>query len=149
MIFFWGCSPKSFVDTKSVLVLLKTKELKYYDAGFLKSGDGFLHLELFNASTPVLKIDIDKEHICFDSRCLEKSEFCREYLSGNYEKETLYNIFIAKPIFHSQNLVSNLNGFSQQIFKENSYDITYQVSKDEINFFDKINNIKIKVKYLK
>ncbi|NWF67037.1 MAG: hypothetical protein HXX81_06175 [Campylobacterales bacterium] len=148
IIFFTGCSSKMNLEKKSVLVMLKTDKLKYYDTGFLALDDIFLHLELFNVSTPIVTIKIENNEICFDKNCLEKRAFVDEYLSKYYEQDILFNIFSGKEIFNAKNLIHESGGFTQYI-KDENLDIIYIVNSKEINFYDNFNGIKIKLKKLK
>ena len=78
--------------------------------------------------------------------CMEKRDFNKKILSASYPDTVLENIFRAKPIFASENLEKNADGFTQKIQKKDLYDITYTVVSGERKFRDTINKILIKVR---
>jgi len=140
-----GCSIKREIyKSQSYTVTIKMKNLAFNDTGFLKYGDNFIELQLFDLSNLVLDMKIDDE-ICLNSHCFAKSEFNKRFLNTLYPKNFLKNVLQKKPIFNGEGYIKNKNGFLQIIKRKNIY-IKYIISSDKLYFKDFSNHILIKLK---
>lgn len=140
-----GCGARPFVQVDAATVILKTPKLKFADAGYIRSNEELIALELFSAGHPVAKFEIENL-VCVDGEgCLSKSSFNEEYLSGKYPDTLLENLLRGKPIYKGLNLLDNGHGFEQKIVNED-VDIKYRVSKGQIYFKDRVNGVLIKIR---
>jgi hypothetical protein len=140
-----GCVAKPFIQSDAATIILKSPRLKFADAGYLRSNDETVALELFSASQAVAKIEVQKL-ICVEGEgCMRKSRFNAEYLSAKYPDTLLENVLRSKPIYNGQNLVENERGFEQNIIDE-GVDIEYRITPRQIYFRDRANGVLIKIK---
>lgn len=133
-------------SAKSVFVLLKTQKLKYADSGFIRRSDSKINVELFNASAPVLDLEL-KKLICINKICYNKTKFNYEFLGYIYYEDILKDIVTFSPIYGRKNFMKVDDGFKQTIVNKN-VDILYNVRKDSLVFIDKKRGVKIKIKML-
>jgi len=143
-LLFTGCSIKEYKQTKAKVIIIKTKQLKFADVGYIKNSSDAVFLELFVAGRPVKKIEIN-HLICVDKWCNTKSAFNNSYLNAAYPDDILQHIILGKAIFNSLNKSTNSSGFIQKI-KNKDMDITYIVTNKEIYFKDRQNHIIFKIK---
>jgi len=129
------------------MVVIKMKNLRFNDTGFLKYGDDYTELQLFDVSTPVLDIKISDD-ICINSHCFGKKEFNARFLSPLYPETLLENILNKKPIFEKTGLKMSDNGFLQYIDKKNIH-IKYIISSDKLYFKDFSNHFLITLRRIK
>ena len=149
IFFFLGCSAKKITNDFVYFITIKSKNMRYSDIGYIKKfGNNSIELEIYSAGNPLLRLVINKK-ICTKSGCISKERFNELYLSKNYPKDLFKNILQGESIFNGKNLIKNRQGFEQKIYNKNSFDIIYRVSKDEIYFKDRLNNILIKIKNIK
>ncbi|MCK4441360.1 MAG: hypothetical protein KAU90_05095 [Sulfurovaceae bacterium] len=145
-----GCTSKNLVKEKnqeSAFIVLKTPQMKYADMGFIYKNNSFVKVEIYSMGQPIMSLDINGMNVCMSTfKCMEKKDFNAKMLSANYPDTLLENIFKSKPIFNGKNLEKNSNGFIQKIIKDNEYDITYTINKNNTRFKDRVNHILIKVK---
>lgn len=140
-----GCGAKPFVKRDAATIVFKTPKIKFADAGYVRSNDDLVALELFTAGQAVGKFEIENL-VCVDGEgCMRKSSFNAEYLSTYYPDTLMENVLRAKPIYKAQNLVKNSNGYTQTIEDENVA-IYYKVTDRQIYFKDRKNSILIKIK---
>ena len=148
LLLFLGCSVKREIKkSESYIVAIKMKNLRFNDMGFLKYGDNYTELQLFDLSNLVLDLKIS-EDICINSHCFSKGEFNRRFLTPLYPKDLLKNILNKKPIFDKASFKKNDNGFIQNIDKKNIH-IKYIISSNKIYFKDFSNHFLIKLKRIK
>jgi len=143
-LLFVGCSTKEYKQTKAKVIIIKTKQLKFADVGYIENSSDAVLLELFIAGKPVKKIEIN-HLICIDKWCNTKSAFNSSYLNAAYPDDILQHIILGKAIFNSLNKSTNSSGFIQKI-KNKDMDITYIVTNKEIYFKDRQNHIIFKIK---
>ncbi|MEA3315314.1 MAG: hypothetical protein U9Q30_05610, partial [Campylobacterota bacterium] len=94
LFLFIGCSIKEPKKSESVVILLKTPLLKFYDKGFLTKYDDFIDLKIFTAGQLVLELKIYKDKVCKDSfRCVSSKEFNSIYFDSSYKNKFLYELF--------------------------------------------------------
>lgn len=97
---FVGCSIKEPKKSESVVILLKTPLLKFYDKGFLTKYDNYIDLKIFTAGQLVLKLKVYKDKICKDNfRCVSSEEFNRIYFDSSYKDNFLYELFNKNKIY--------------------------------------------------
>lgn len=144
---FFGCSNKAVQNQQSVLVTMKTQQMKFSDMGFLYDGTNVLKMEIYTSGQPLVDLEINSQNICLSLlTCMDKKEFNQQVLNEHYPETLLENVFRAKPIFNAQHLEKHTEGFSQTIFEAAKYDIEYKVVRGDRVFRDKINKILIKVR---
>ncbi len=148
LLLFAGCSLKRDIKkSESYMVVIKMKNLRFSDAGFLKYGDNYTELQLFDVSAPVLDIKISDD-ICVNSHCFGKKEFNARFLSPFYPETLLENVLNKKPIFEKEGFQKNKSGFLQNIDKKNIR-IKYIISSDKLYFKDFSNHFLIKLTRIK
>ena len=148
-IFFFGCnSTKSLKKEQSFLFLIKMKNFKHRDQGFLYIYNKKILVEIYSNGQSTVKLHIFKNKICIGGfKCLKPYIFNKKFLSKSYPRNILENIFRANPIFNKQNIKYNNQYFLQNI-KSKYFDIEYIVQNRIITFKDKLNSIKIEIKNL-
>ncbi|MCJ7766047.1 MAG: hypothetical protein MUP09_08935 [Thiovulaceae bacterium] len=136
---------RPFIQSDAATIILKSPKFKFADAGYLRSNDEMVSIELFSASQAVAKIEV-RNLICVAGEgCMRKSSFNSEYLSANYPDTLLENVLRSKPIYNGRNLVENVHGFEQKITDE-GVDIEYRITPRQIYFRDRKNSVLIKIK---
>ncbi len=145
LFFLSSCAIKNEnFASQSVLVLIRTKDIKINDAGFLKQTKNALNLEIYKFAKPFFVLKIN-DKICLNAACYEKTEFNKKFLKNAYYDELLEHILRAKPLFNAMNLERLDCGFLQKI-ESKTYKITYEVCGDKTSFFDAFSNTKILLK---
>ena len=139
-----ACSIKTYEQTQSKLLIIKSPLLKFADLAYIRNSDDAIELELFVAGKAVKTISIN-HLICVDEGCMSKAAFNERYLNAAYPSDILQNILLAKPIYKAQNKVQTEDGFIQKI-QTNDVDIKYKVTSKETFFKDKHKHIIIKIK---
>ncbi len=148
LLLFTGCSLKREIKkSESYMVVIKMKNLRFNDMGFLKYGDNYTELQLFDLSNLVLYLKIS-DNICINSHCFSKDNFNKRFLTSLYPKDLLKNILNKKPIFDKAGFKKSDTGFIQNINKKNIH-IKYIVSRDKIYFKDFLNHFLIKLQRIK
>ena len=143
-----GCSIKEYTQTKSKLLTLKTKKLRFSDLAYLRNSGDALEVELFVAGHVFKRLTLNHLICISDEGCITKSRFNKEFLSTAYPNDLLGEVFLGKPIYNGKNLQKTSYGFMQTIDDE-AVKILYKVSQQQIYFKDKKNHILIKIKELK
>ncbi|MCH9739756.1 MAG: hypothetical protein K0U38_02795 [Epsilonproteobacteria bacterium] len=150
LLLLHGCTGKQLISEKnqeSALITIKTPKMKYSDMGFIYKKSDLVKVEIYSMGQPLVSIDINALNICMSLfKCMEKKDFNANVLHSSYPDTLLENIFQGNAIFEKRGITQNSNGFTQNIKKEDLYDITYSVISSERIFRDKINKILIKVK---
>lgn len=144
VLLFTACSVKNYEKMQSKIIIIKTKELKFADLGYIRSKGDALELELFVAGKSAFKVAFDRD-ICTHDGCMSRSAFNEKYLNAAYPDELLQNILLAKPIYEGVYMRKTSDGFMQEL-QNSSVDIFYSVNASEIYFRDKKNKILIKIK---
>jgi len=94
IFFYTSCSFHQPSKTKSVVVVFKTPNMKFYDNGFVTYYKNYTHLQVFNVGKIVLNLEIYKNKICQSTfRCLNSTNFNKKYLNSSYKDEFLFNLF--------------------------------------------------------
>lgn len=144
LLLFGACSVKNYQLTQTKIITMKTKQLKFSDLGYIRSGSGAVELELFVAGKSLFRASIDSS-VCTDDGCMSKAAFNEEYLNTAYPDELLQNILLGMPIYSGENKTLIKDGFEQKIERE-EVSILYRVSSSQTYFRDKKNNILFKIK---
>jgi len=145
LLFLSGCGAKPFVHEDAATIIMKTPNIKFADAGYVRSNEDVVSLELFSAGLAVGKFEIEN-FICVDGKgCMRKSSFNKEYLSPYYPDTLMENVLRSKPIYKGTNLLLMDYGFEQHIMDE-YVDIKYKVTERQIYFKDRSNSVLIKIK---
>ena len=115
--------------------------------GFIYENKEEVKAEIYGSGQALMVLEISKNNVCMSLlECMGKKSFNQEVLSALYPDEILDDIFRGKVIFNGAGLAKNSNGFTQEIIKENKYNIHYSVLNNEVIFRDTINTILIKIK---
>ncbi len=147
-LLFISCSYKNRnIKSKTYLITIKTKNLKFSDIGFLNKNRDYLNLQIFSAGNLIFNIEIYTK-ICVNKNCFSKRDFTNLYLAKVYPQTLFENVLQKKPILESRNLEKIEGGFKQEI-KDSNYNIKYKIEKNNISFRDKKNRILIKLRELK
>jgi len=145
LLFLSGCGAKPFVQNSAATIIMKTPKIKFADAGYVRSNEDVVALELFSAGHAVGKFEIENL-VCVDGEgCMRKSSFNEAYLNRHYPDTLMENVLRGKPIYESENLLKNEHGFEQHIMNE-YVEIKYKVSPNQTYFKDRTNKILIKIK---
>lgn len=140
-----GCTTKGpITNSYPVNVVILSPALKITGSGFYRQGSNHLNVQLYSAGSFVLNLEI-KNLICVNDQCVFKETFNKNFFLSRHYNTFLEDILSAKPIYEKENLIKNSDGFSQYIYKKNSYDITYEVDNKNVVFKDIKNNISIKI----
>jgi hypothetical protein len=144
---FVACVGKKTKNQESVFFTMKTDKVKFSDMGFLYLGELSLKIEIYATGQPLLDLEINSENICLSFlECMGKKDFHEEVLSVYYPETLLEDVLRASPIFNGLNLENKEEGFTQKIYEQGQYDISYSVVRGNRVFRDKINKILIKVR---
>ncbi len=144
LFFVLGCSIKVPMErSQSVSVLIKSKKMRFYDIGFIRSNSKQVNLQLFNGGVAILDLDI-KDDTCINKICYKRQSFNIDFLGYKYYDDFLKDIIMQKPIYNGKNLKLHVDGFTQNI-STSHYDIYYKVGKNETYFKDSANKIVIKI----
>jgi len=136
---------KPFTTSDAATIVLKSPKLKFADAGYLRSSEELVALELFSAGQAVAKIEVGNL-ICVEGEgCMRKSSFNAEYLNAQYPDTLMENILRSKPIYGGKNLRRDEHGF-EQIIMDDTVEIAYRVTPKQIYFRDRKNRVLIKIK---
>jgi hypothetical protein len=145
ILLFGGCVAKPFTTSDAATIVLKSPKLKFADAGYLRSSEEMVALELFSAGQAVAKIEVGNL-ICVEGEgCMRKSSFNAEYLNAQYPDTLMENILRSKPIYGGKNLRRSEHGFEQMIM-DDTVEIAYRVTTKQIYFRDRKNRVLIKIK---
>jgi len=142
-----GCSGKNYTKQKSAFIVFKTATFRYADLGFMYESSDDLKVELYSSGQAVMALEISKSSVCMSLlECMSKKSFNQIVLSSAYPPNLIDNVFRGKRIFNGENILHESNGFTQNISKDNKYNIHYSVLTNQIIFHDTINKIVIKIK---
>ena len=144
---FFGCTNNKNIKKEiSALFIIKMKNLKFVDQGFLYFFKREILAEIYSAGKSTFKLHIFKKKICMGNfKCIKPSIFNKKFLDKEYPNHILENIFRSNPIFKKKNIKFDNKYFVQNI-KNEKFNITYSVNKDGVKFKDKLNSIKIYIK---
>jgi len=146
-LFFIGCAKKTTIfKQQSTMIVWKSQNFRYSDMGFISDNGDTLKIEIYQSGSAIMNLMIDAHRICMSRfKCLSKKSFNRTQLSEYYPDKLIENIFRGRYIFNGKNLQQQSNGFSQNIYLKNRYDIHYSLRNNKIIFRDIINKIIIKI----
>ncbi len=144
---FTACGTPQYLKENAAYIVFKTPTFKYADMGFVYENSTEVKAEIYGSGQAVMSLSISGNSVCMNLfSCMSRKKFNQQVLTEVYPDTVLEHIFRGKPVFSSQNLKKTRNGFTQNIVKENKYNIHYSVLNNEIIFRDTINHILIKVK---
>jgi hypothetical protein len=138
---FSSCAREPILSKQSYLLFIKSKNLKFNDAVFIRNTKNTLTLDALSLGKSIASIKIsNKNNICLNYLCYSGDTFNKKYFSNKYPKYFLSYILKGKPLFHKKHLQKMKYGFIQKI-----KNITYKRYKNKILFKDKEQNIIIKL----
>ena len=144
---FNACGTQPYLKENSAFIVFKTPTFKYADMGFVYENNSEVKAEIYGSGQALMSLRISGDSVCMSLfACMSRKKFNQQVLSSAYPDTVLENIFRGKPVFSGQNLKKTRNGFTQNIVKQNKYNIHYSVLNNEIIFRDTINKILVKVK---
>jgi len=142
----FGCALKPEPESsKSLYLVLKTPLIRLADYAFIKRHSNYTRLHVLNAGQVVLDMRLS-EQLCFNGPCYERTLFNKRFFKNEHYPMLLDDILEAKAIYDGVGLEKIDGGFIQSIELKNSQ-IFYQVLKSSVRFEDKIQNIKILIKF--
>jgi hypothetical protein len=144
---FNACGTQPYLKENSAFIVFKTPTFKYADMGFVYENNSEVKAEIYGSGQALMSLRISGDSVCMSLfACMSRKKFNQQVLSSAYPDTVLENIFRGKPLFSGQNMKKTRNGFTQNIVKQNKYNIHYSVLNNEIIFRDTINKILVKVK---
>ena len=147
LLFLNACTKQPYLKENSAFIMFKTPTFRYADMGFIYENSDEVKVEIYGNGQAMFSLEITENMACMSRfECMGKAKFNETILGAAYPKSLVENIFRGKPIFKSQNLKRNRNGFTQKIENSGKYNIDYRVLNNEIIFHDTINAITIKVR---
>ena len=145
-LMIYGCNQTPYLQENSAFIVFKTPSFRYADMGFIYQNQNNIKLQIYSNGQSSMSLILSSENICMSAlECMSKDSFNTKVLSSNYPKDILMHILMAKPIFAKKDIKYTQDGFTQDIKKINLYDIKYKVSKNRVEFKDKVNHIVIKL----
>lgn len=144
--FVVGCTPKKPLLSKSFLVVLKTKELRFADTAFVNIWEKEAEISAYVVGKNALEIHFGG-NVCVDGICMDKKEFNSRFLHYTYYNNLFLDVLKKKRLSLDGDFADTDDGFVQKAENKN-FNIIYQVSKKEVFFRDRKNNIIIKLKEL-
>ncbi len=146
LIFLGGCA-KQYTKNESRLIIIKSKQLKYADLGYLRSNADEVRADLFIAGKLVESLQVSTL-VCVNEGCLTKSTFNERYLHPSYPDDLILNVLLGRPIFEKASFQKTQEGFIQTL-KSDEYNIVYKIENGNIFFKDRQNRLMIKISKLK
>ena len=144
---FNACGTQPYLKENSAFIVFKTPTFKYADMGFVYENNSEVKAEIYGSGQALMSLRVSGDSVCMSLfACMSRKKFNQQVLSSAYPDTVLENIFRGKPVFSGQNMKKTRNGFTQNIVKQNKYNIHYTVLNNEIIFRDTINKILVKVK---
>ena len=144
---FNACGTQPYLKENSAFIVFKTPTFKYADMGFVYENNSEVKAEIYGSGQALMSLRVSGDSVCMSLfACMSRKKFNQQVLSATYPDTVLENIFRGKPVFSGQNMKKTRNGFTQNIVKQNKYNIHYSVLNNEIIFRDTINKILVKVK---
>lgn len=145
--FYTGCSVREPVhQSLPYLISIKTPQMAFSDTGFINESTTQSQLQIFNAGTLVLNIEIG-QNICIDGTCLSKEDFNKRFFGAVHYADLLENIIHQKALFEGIGYTKTSEGFSQQINLPDAM-IDYRVANGSLFFKEAKHNILIRLKPL-
>ena len=146
-LLFSACSTKEFKKQESVFIVFKTPSFKHADQGFIYENSEMLKVEIYGSGQALVSFEITEENVCMSLlQCMPKKSFNKQVLSAFYPDDILEHILKGEKLFGGEDFTKTRNGFTQQIVKQDKYNIHYSVLNNHIIFRDTMNEILIKVK---
>lgn len=146
--FFVGCSLKEKVITsKAYHIVLKNKNLKISDTGFINKSFSKKELQIFKGTTVVLSLHVRGKEVCLDLTCIDKKRFHEEFFGYSHYESFIDELLEFEPLYGKKNLTKLENGFEQNIKSEN-FDISYKIENTTLFFRDTFNGILLKIQEL-
>lgn len=153
-----SCAKSALVENKQIvnkideselkLVLIKTKKIKFYDFGYLKT-DPLVSLEIFKLGKSLGKFVIKKNEICFINDCTSKWPASKSFF-GNVGYDNLFEeILLKKDIFEGVGMHIEANGVLIQRFKKGGEEIYYERSENRIYFKNLTNGVILSIENYK
>jgi hypothetical protein len=141
-----GCGRSPYIEENSAFIVFKTPTFRYADMGFVYQNANEVKLQIYSNAQSVMSLKVTQSSVCMSMfECMSPSSFNAKVLSDKYPPSILRDILRAKPIMDKKYIKYTQDGFIQDINVANSYNIKYKVSKNKIEFVDKLNHINIKI----
>ena len=96
-LLFTGCAIKEPVRSEAATILIKTPKMRFYDKGFIQRYQDHIEIQIYNAGTSILTLNIYDDRICKDNfKCLSPKEFNKEFFDESYDDDFLKELFEQK-----------------------------------------------------
>lgn len=125
---FTGCVTKTPIKQNSVLFTLVSPNLKFSDAGFIKTANKSIKLQIYSSGVSLLNVTI-KDKICYNGVCKDELEFNKDFFKSEYYRGFFADILRKKPLYNARNLVKTSCGFDQNLSS-----FTYQICDNKLYF---------------
>lgn len=144
-IFLVSCvAKKPITQTQKLSLIIKSPYIKTSGNGFFRKGDNYTNLQLYAAGKLIINYE-SNSFTCINDKCMTKTIFNENIFVQAHYSNIMNDILNSEPIYNSENFTKTDFGFVQEIFKDNKYNIKYEVKEDTTTFTDTINNIFIKI----
>ncbi len=98
---FVGCSIKQPVVSKPAIILFKTKNMNFYDQGFINYYEDNIILQIFKVGHPVLELKVSPGMVCRSTfECMSGKAFNARFLHKSYAGDFLYRLLKKKTIYY-------------------------------------------------
>jgi hypothetical protein len=99
-LIFIGCASKQPIKSISSTILFKTKNMKFYDSGFVNIYDNYVDMQIFNSGVVALHLKVYKDQVCSSTfKCMGAKQFNQTYLDKSYKDSFLYNLLRKDKIY--------------------------------------------------
>jgi len=100
VVFLSSCTYKNVKLTTSATIIFKTKQMKFYDKGFITKYNNYTNVQIYNSGSLALNLNIYKNSVCKSTfKCMSSKQFNKEFLSSSYSDDFLYDLFNKKNIY--------------------------------------------------
>ena len=145
VMFFVACSYRPEIEkSQSATFVFKTKKVKLSDAGFIRSNNNYINVQIFTAGNLVLDLQIN-EDICLNGPCYKREYFNTLFFGRLHYPNFLDDLLHFQPIYEKKNLKITVDGFSQTLHV-NGDELSYMVDKSGMVFRDRAKKILIKIR---
>ncbi len=144
---FFGCA-RPVPESRPAVVTFKAKGIRLHETAFVTKVGREVEVVVYNAGEVALQISTGSM-LCVNDQCMSDDEFTARYLSPFYPARVVGDILQKKALdIAAQPEPREAGGFTQKEYRENQYDIRYEVAPEGVVFRDLLNGIVIAVKDL-
>lgn len=101
VVLFAGCATKQPEVSKPAIILFKTKNMNFYDQGFINYYENNIILQIFKVGHPVLELKVSPGMVCRTTfECMSGKAFNKKFLHESYVGDFLYRLLKKRNIYH-------------------------------------------------